>query len=46
VVRACRVWEKRSAILDHLEQGEIDIGNLLAEDKVAAFSIAFENSFK
>ena len=32
--------------LDHLEQREIDVGSFLAENEVAAFAVAFENSFK
>jgi hypothetical protein len=32
--------------LDHLEQREIDVGNLLAENEVAVFGILFEDSFK
>jgi len=32
--------------LDHLEQREIDVGNLLAENEFAAFGVLFEDSFK
>jgi hypothetical protein len=31
---------------DHLEQREIDVGSLLAENEVAAFGILFKDSSK
>jgi hypothetical protein len=40
------LWKSVTLPLDHLEQREIDVGSLLAENKVAAFGAGFENSFK
>jgi hypothetical protein len=40
------LWKSATQSLDHLEQREIDVGNLLAENEVAAFSVLFEDSFK
>ncbi len=41
-----RLWKSVPQSLDHLEQREIDVGNLLAENEVAAFGVGFENSFE
>jgi hypothetical protein len=40
------LWKSVTQSLDHLEQRENDVGNLLAEDEVAAFGVGFENSFE
>jgi hypothetical protein len=41
------LWKSVTQSLDHLEQRENDVGNLLAENEVAAFvGVGFENSFE
>ena len=40
------LWKSVTQSLDHLEQREIDVGNLLAENEVAASGVLFEDSFE
>ena len=40
------LWKSVTQSFDHLEQREIDVGSLLAENEVAAFGALFEDSFK
>jgi hypothetical protein len=40
------LWKSVTQSLDHLEQREIDVGRLLAENEVAAFGAGFENPFE
>ena len=40
------LWKSVPQSLDHLEQREIDVGSLLAENEVAASGVLFEDSFE
>ena len=40
------LWKSVAQSLDHLEQREVDVGNLLAENEFSAFGVLFEDSFK
>jgi hypothetical protein len=40
------LWKSVTQSLDRLERREIGVGNLLAENEVAAFGVLFEDSFK